>query len=48
MKTKNFLFTAVLTFGAILFATNVSAQKVTTPTAVAEGGETNTAGTLTR
>lgn len=29
MKAKNFLFTAVLTFGAILFATNVSAQ--TTP-----------------
>ncbi|MFA6703168.1 MAG: hypothetical protein WCS06_10975, partial [Dysgonamonadaceae bacterium] len=29
MKTKNFLFTAVLTFGAILFATNVSAQEVT-------------------
>ena len=27
MKAKNFLFTAVLTFGAILFATNVSAQE---------------------
>jgi hypothetical protein len=40
MKAKNFLFTAVLTFGAILFATNVSGQttNVTTGTGTATGG----------
>lgn len=42
MKAKNFLFTAVLTFGAILFATNVSAQSptVTQGTGTAAGGST--------
>jgi len=42
MKTKNFLFTAVLTFGAILFATNVSGQtgSVTEGTGNVEGTNT--------
>lgn len=40
MKAKNFLFTAVLTFGAILFATNVNAQSAS----VTKGEGTATAG----
>lgn len=42
MKAKNFLFTAVLTFGAFLFATNVSAQttNVTEGTGNVEGTKT--------
>lgn len=37
MKAKNFLFTAVLTFGAILFATNVSGQSFSFGTASTTG-----------
>ena len=42
MKAKNFLFTAVLTFGAILFATNVSGQEITFGTSTITAGSGTT------